>query len=325
MTSNYTPSAPRRLGALNAPPNGPDSAASGPILRLKHSLSEQRVEVFGIGVQKAATTWLYRNLIQHPEIHAAVRRSDRSRKELNFFNRYYERGYEWYHGLFEFGPWLNVDFSILYFANPGVPGRLHRYNPDARLILLLRNPIDRAYSQHRHEIRRGRVPKELYAFREAERLNPSYLDQGRYASHLDNWLRYFSLKRFLIVDYDAVRSEPSALLRAALEFVGVDPHFEADGVAEVVNARTPRRRLPALNPLVNSASAWIRRSLGEKTHRAISVTGIPAVFRRLNRRLVDDQGIPPLSRADRAWMREQLAPEIHRLGEILGKDFSHWS
>ena len=101
-----------------------------------------RVELIGIGVQKAATSWLFQCLADHPEIGVALEGRP-TRKELNFFNRFWERGYGWYDDNFEPGR-KNMEFSVLYFHDRNVPERVHQYNPDARLLLCLREPAARA-------------------------------------------------------------------------------------------------------------------------------------------------------------------------------------
>lgn len=277
----------------------------------------------GVGVQKAATTWLFRCLVAHPSIRSA-NVDDTSGKELNFFNHYYERGYCWYHRGFEFGPWRNLDFSILYFHDRNVPGRIHQYNPRARLVLALRNPVDRAISHHRHEIRRARLPRELFPFWKAAEQNPSYIEQGRYATHLQRWLEFVDLQQFLVIDHDDVRTAPGDVLRKAYAFLDVDPTFRPPSIDQQVNlAVVPRSA--SVEKALRWSSRTVRHVLGPSVASLIGRTGLPQRIRDRNRVVLDERHVPTLNPKERARLAAAFTLENARLGKLVGRDFSHWT
>ena len=115
----------------------------------------KKLDFIGIGVQKSATSWVFQSLIEHPEIQAG------KEKEINFFNFKYQYGYHWYQNRFFDSELLTGEFSTQYFWDKNVPERIYQFNPDIKLILCLRNPVDRAFSQHQHEIRKNRVHDQL--------------------------------------------------------------------------------------------------------------------------------------------------------------------
>ncbi|MBX6362403.1 MAG: sulfotransferase domain-containing protein [Gemmatimonadetes bacterium] len=281
-----------------------------------------RVDLIGIGVQKAATSWIFRCLEQHPQIRTAqVERG--SDKELNFFNHAYEFGYTWYHRGFSFGPWRTLEFSTLYFHDHDVPARIHRYNPDVRLILSLRNPIDRAYSQHRFEVSRRRVPAGLYEFWAAAEQNPSYIEMGLYATHLTRWLEYFPLEQICIVDYDEIRAEPAGVLRRLFEFAGVDASVEPALVHGRVNVTAvPRNRL--LTAFTSGSARVVRTVLGDAAVKTLRAARPVDYLRRRNRVELDARVVPPLTPQDRARLRAVFSPDIERLEALLSRDLSHW-
>lgn len=281
------------------------------------------MDVIGIGVQKAATSWLFRCLVEHPEVRGATVESG-SDKELNFFNRHWEKGYAWYHRGFEFGPWRTVEFSVLYFHDRDTPGRLRDYNPDAKLLLSLRNPVDRAFSHHKHEVRHGRLPEALYDFSKALPWNPSYVEQGRYATHLARWLEHFDRSQVHVVDYDDVRSDPEGVLRRVFEFVGVDPGFTPSRMDErVFPSRVAKR--PAVEKVLDGASRLVRRILGKSGVRALKATGLPGRVREANRTDMDGRLVPPLTAGARRALGRHFEEENRRLGEMLGRDFTKWN
>lgn len=282
-----------------------------------------RVDIIGIGVQKAATTWLFQCLTDHPRIRPAADPEFRT-KEINFFNWYYERGYKWYHGMFEFGPWKTAEFSVLYFHDRDVPGRLHRYNPDARLLLALRNPIERAFSHHKHEVRKGRLPQELYEFRKALPYNPSYIEQGLYATHLTRWLDFFEPEQIHVVEYGDVAERPGEVMCEVFRFCDVDPEHRPAHLTTTVN-RTVAWRSPRLNRALGTLSAAAERLLGGRAVDLARASRVPRWLRRRNVVEMDERYVPPLTQADRGFLREIFAEENARLARLLGRNLSHWT
>ncbi len=280
-----------------------------------------RVDLIGIGVQKAATTWLFSNLTDHPDVGMAIAGRP-TRKEQNFFNRHYERGFRWYDENFEAGR-LNSEFSVLYFHDANVPGRLHRYNPDARLLLCLREPAARAYSHHRHEFRRGRLTADRYDFWSALPANPSYLEQGLYATHLRRWLELFPLEQIHVVLHDDVIEQPEEVIAGVYAFAGVETTFRSPSLRAKVNGPVKVRSELAAKAL-SASSSVVKTLLGPTIHEAVKGTGISGVVRRANVEVVDQVEIPPLDPEGRVRLRAMFAGEVERLEEMIGRDLSTW-
>lgn len=299
-----------------------DIHASTRTVMAPSATATERVDVIGIGVQKAATTWIFSCLAEHPEIHAASIEPP-GRKELNFFNHDYERGYWWYHRRFTFGPWKTVEFSTLYFHDHDVPARIHRYSPDVRLLLALRNPIDRAFSQHKHEIRKRDLTGRLQDFWTALEQNPSYIEQGLYATHLERWLGYFGADQIHIVLYDDIVSRPLDVITEVYRFVGVDPGHRPASLDRRVNVAAVRR-WPGLNRWLRTASRTASKAFGETFVHGVRATGIPAFLRARNRVERDRADVPPLTPSERARLGAFFAAENTRLAELLGRDLSIW-
>jgi hypothetical protein len=280
----------------------------------------EKIDFIGIGVQRAATTWLFSCLEEHPEIRGAIVANN---KELNFFNHNYEKGYAWYHRRFEFGPWKTGEYSVLYFPDKNISERIYRYNPNVRLILSLRNPIDRAFSQHRHEIRRNRLPEHLYDFAKAMEQNPTYVEQGRYATHLERYLMFFDHEQIYIILFDDIVSKPSKVLCNLFSFLGVDTSFQPSMISKRVNvAHTYRSR--ELHRFIRTTSKYIREFLGETTLRAVKATKLPAVIRRYNEVELDENVVPSLSEDMRKHLQSVFNEEIERLESLIGRNLSHW-
>jgi hypothetical protein len=281
---------------------------------------QERLDFIGLGVQRSATTWLFESIETHPDIRAALHGDN---KELNFFNHNYEKGYASYHRRFEFGPWKTGEYSTLYFHDRNVPERIHLYNPDALLIVAIRDPVDRAFSQHKHEIRRNRIPPELYRFEDALEHNPSYTEQGNYATHLENYLRYFNLNNIHIVSYDDVTINPRRVLADLFTFLGVSSDFEAPTLFERINVAKGSRN-HSLRLFVSSTSDVVRKALGEPAVKAVKATGLPSLIRRANEVDLDETIVSPMSQDTQDRLREHFTPEIERFERLTGRDLSSW-
>lgn len=220
-----------------------------------------------VGAQRAGTTYLYDMLVGQPGVAPALT------KEVHFFDVRYERGLRWYRTFFppRLGrrPPLTGEASPYYMFHPHVPGRVAESLPQIKLIALLRNPVDRAYSQYQHERRRGfeTLSFEQAIEREPERLageeermlrderyqsyshqHHSYLARGVYAPQIERWLGAFPSEQLLIIAAERLYSHPGATLQQTLEFL------------ELPAARSRSERQPSY-PRYDEMDAGLRRRL----------------------------------------------------------------
>lgn len=205
-----------------------------------------------IGAQKGGTTSLYSYLTQHPNVFPAVR------KEVHYFESPASRarGERWYRSFFPTEAFLTAKKRRLgtaltgeattYMPYPQIPRMLHAIHPDARLIFLLRNPAERAFSHYMH-VRRSYPGAEPLDFgddirREAERIQPdvdaiardewhddvtyrafSYVRSGMYAEHVKNWIEFFPTDRMYINESERFFERPDKVLGEICDFLGLPP------------------------------------------------------------------------------------------------------
>jgi hypothetical protein len=203
-----------------------------------------------IGAQKAGTTALYAYLLRHPAIIGP------SWKEVSFFDRHYPRGEAWYRGHFPnmlrrraverrtgVAPRAG-EASPSYVFHPYAPARVAQLVPGVRLIVLVRNPVDRALSHYHHEVALGRESLSFEAAIECEdermsgeleRMrdpsyfshawwNYTYLARGRYAEQLERWLAVFPRERLHVVPSEDLLERPADTYARVLQFIGAPPH-----------------------------------------------------------------------------------------------------
>ncbi len=178
----------------------------------------KQVNFVGIGAQKCATTWLQFDLKFHKNAFIS------QEKELNFFSNYYDRGYAWFDQHFLDGQDAAVrgEISPSYFYNPAVPERVRAYNPEIRLVAILRDPVDRAFSNHLHEIKQKHLAPLEFEGGDGGN-NPAYLEQSRYGEHLTRWRREFGPDQLKIMLYEEIRQDPQAAVAEVCTFLDLDP------------------------------------------------------------------------------------------------------
>lgn len=181
----------------------------------------EAVSFIGIGAQKAGTSWMYACLYEHPELYMPV-------KEINFFSRerFITKGVDWYNSIFVNCPANKLcgEFSTSYLASELAPERIHNYNPQIKLILIVRDPVNRAYSNYINDIKSGSIPKNT-PFEDALKIRSEYINNGLYGKHIKNYLKMFDRERILIVDYLDIKNKPKDVIETTYRFLNVNPDF----------------------------------------------------------------------------------------------------
>ena len=187
----------------------------------------------GIGAQKAGTTWLHSVLAEHPDLALP------HRKETHFFenSNYYSKGVPWYRKQFN----LSSENQIVGEINPGylwvapppegsdfvfdksrckIPERIKEtLGEDLKLIVMLRNPVDRAISAYVHHASKGRLDPEGDRLQSFMRFGIAHI--GFYYSHICHWLKYFPKEKFKFYCYEDVNENKSAFYQSIYRFLGI--------------------------------------------------------------------------------------------------------
>jgi hypothetical protein len=209
-----------------------------------------------IGAQKCGTTSLYNYLVKHPNIHSAAT------KELHFFDHKFNKGFWWYRAHFP--------TTLEQYYTEHIAKRVAQFLPQVKLIVLLRNPVDRLYSQYRHKVERGKhekLPLAEAIAREEERIQGerekiatvknyfsdsyqhfAYKARGRYAEQLEAWFSHFPREQFLILKSEDLYANPGEIYKQALEFLNV-PAFEPESLKKGYKQYNKSKETPSkMNP-----------------------------------------------------------------------------
>ena len=201
--------------------------------RLVKSLSKHCHPSFLIiGAQRCGTTSLYSYLVNHPNLKGA------KRKEIHFFDRHYDKGLHWYLSFFPekvSNLLITGEATPNYLFWPEIPKRVRSLFPDIKLIVLLRNPIDRAYSQWKMRNERASLkfsfeegitselksPLRIEGRDKLKGLNRefTFIRRGIYFEQLKNWRKYFTEKQFFIIQSEQMFQDPYRIYQNLLDFL----------------------------------------------------------------------------------------------------------
>jgi hypothetical protein len=208
-----------------------------------------------IGAMKCGTSSLINYLREHPYVKIPL-----YQKEVHFFDRNFQKGINWYRSFFpskiskyyitrcKKTSFLTGEKSPIYIFHPLVAKRLNKTLPNVKIIILLRNPVNRAYSHYNHSVRNGREP---LSFEEAIKTEPerlrgeknkiiklknykglkysrySYLLRGHYLEQIKEWFKYFPREQLLIIKSEDLFKTPQIVMNEVYNFIGI-PKFKHD-------------------------------------------------------------------------------------------------
>jgi hypothetical protein len=246
-------------------------------------------------------------------------------KEVDFFSYHYDHGYQWYER--GFGPGrerarARGEISPSYFAEPSVPERVARYLPRARILLSLRDPVERALSNHRHEVRVGHLTGADLRFETGLRNNPMYVEQGRYATHLRNWLKHFDRDSILVVLMEDIEADPASVCENVCRFLGIDERFVPLGLASRYNPSFATRWSP-LTTMKDAVYGATRLPGLRWLWKAAARSGLRTLYRDVN--VVPSSAVIPAPAAETLrQLRAQFAPEVRELETMIGRSLAAW-
>lgn len=209
-------------------------------LRLATNRYRQLPSTVIIGAQKAGTTQLYSYLIRHPRCFGGYP------KEIQYFSRFPDRSVGWYRSRFPFArrvakvDGITIEATPAYMAMPQALHHMRQVLPDARLVVLLRDPVDRAFSQYQHQKRRYRelrdfptvVRSDMQQYKYVPRLGlarstealtfKGCVVRGYYALQLELLWQEYPREQVLIVDSADLFDDTNAVCQRVFDFVGLD-------------------------------------------------------------------------------------------------------
>jgi hypothetical protein len=244
-----------------------------------------------IGTQRGGTTSLFRWLAQHPDVVPSLR------KEVDYFTHWYQLGPDWYRAHFPLRmrrAALTFEASPDYLLHPLAATRARTLLPDVKLIVLLRDPVERAFSHHHHFRGLGMEDLDFESAIEAEPerlggeterlaadpLYPldalykfSYVTRGMYADQLERWLEQYPRDRLLVVCSEELYERPSTTFAAILAFAGLRP-WSPHEFGNYSFSNHNRARAAELAPMTEQTRERLRERFREPNARLRRVLGV---------------------------------------------------
>lgn len=298
-----------------------------------------------VGAAKAGTTSVFEYLGEHPQVFISTP------KETDFFaNSLYGEKERYVHGvnqrageaiirtpeayraLFAAAApgQLRGEASPSYMLDARIPALIHAWNPRVKIVMLLRDPAERAWSDFLHNQLYGAEVLPPEKFREAFmdsgrrlaagwRMNANYEIKGRYGEQLERFLAVFPREQVGVFFYDDLKADAAAFMRSLYAFLGIDAAFVP---------RTQQR----YNVNGVPGKGALRRALYRFLYQPHAIKRVlrhfvPASLRRrlrfgLQWRVLEK---PPVLPADvRAWLAVHYRADIEKLESLTGRDLSHW-
>lgn len=263
------------------------------------------------GTQKAGTTWLEHHLNRHPQVYTP-------RRQLHFFDKHFDWGAEWYAAQFSGAAdgQMAGEKTTEYFDSLGteiVAGRIAETCPDAKVIVILRDPAKRALSAVQHMVNSGLEPLPsdpdavLFADRNrSEADSYRYIERGFYARQLAAYRSVIPAENILVLILeDDIFADPASGMARVCGFLGLDP--------------------PPTETLERSINTLRLSPLSIRLSRALyNVPYARGAIRRVDRMLGLKPWNPEFSDQTRARLRALYADDIAELEQMLGRDIPSW-
>lgn len=277
-----------------------------------------RPNLFVIGAMKSGTTSLHNYLKHHPEVFMS------EPKELWYFveEKNWFRGEQWYLSHFRDAGGARVigessaDYTM-YPVYQGVPEKLHAFNPDARLVYLMRDPVARAISHYWYDVRTGFEKRPIATAIFGE---PKYVDFSNYAMQLKHYLQLFSRDQIYIETFEEMVRQPVAVVKAILGWLGLDPELYCpEGANKSYNSS------PEVIEQVRGMGwlhAFRHSRLWDYLH-PLAPGALIRMGRRLGYRRLDKNKATPPEVVD--YLRVQLRQPAADLSDLLNRDFPEWN
>lgn len=210
--------------------------------------------------------------------------------------------------------------STSYMYSQNAAREIYRYNPDAKIIMSLRNPVQRAYSHYLMNFKSGYVTgsfhdelvKDIIRQPKGWGISRLYLEHGYYAKQVKRYLDIFPAGQLLILLFDDIRKDPAAVMKRVYTFLNVDPDFKPG--TDVIHNKTVVPRGPFAR-FILSKQKFIS-TFGQVIPKSVRTNVYESLF--------TSTGLPPFRPATRELLAQYYRKDIQETEKLIGRDLSAW-
>ena len=271
-----------------------------------------RLNFVVVGPQKAGTTWIDEVLRRHPDVALPSKT-----KETFFFDQRYTKGLEWYWRHFEGSPLRQKDATVgvfrvgeaapSYFADERARRRIASSQGSPKIIIALRDPVDRCYSLYRHHFLRGRMKG---SFGEALKRYPELIDSSRYRHFCASWAADFGAANVLLVNQAKIEDHAADIARSIFAFIGVRALELGD-----LNFRANDQIQPASLAVARSAAVLGRMMRRAGAHGLMNLLKKSPLYTLVAKGGKAD-AVPAATLGDRQFLAHILADDVQWVGQF---------
>lgn len=288
-----------------------------------------KLSFIGFGVNRCATTWIYRCLREHPQVCVS------SPKETHFFSKNYHKGMGYLDSCFKScsSKQIKGEYSPEYITHPSAPIRIRELLPDIKLIACLREPIERIKSSFKLDQRRGKLNHKT--LEEKIEKNPGlYIEKGKYYTYLKKWFDLFPRKNILIVIYEDIEKDSIAFIQKIYNFLEVNDSFIPQKTIDKKAMQSAR--ISVKSPTVNRFLFNTRRFFKKNEFLAKSIPFIKSMglnhlvkfMFQVNKQEHTNQRIKKynieIDKKTKNHLQKIYQEEIIKLEKLINRDLSFW-
>jgi hypothetical protein len=267
---------------------------------------------FVIGPPRTGSTWLHEVLSPHAVLPSPS-------KETRFFDNHFHRGLKWYvahYGSSDRERRIG-EVAPTYFASAAARERMAQIVPEAKIICVFRNPVDRVVSLYRLKRAYGLIP---WSLEQAIERDPELMESSKYASTLKLWQRSFGTEKVIATVYDDLQNDPQAFVNSLANFIGVRPFKLQDwqyGFVHDSEHMTHPRSYCGTRTATMLAD-WFKARRLDRFVSAVKGSRLRSLV------LGGGPPFPRLSEELLAWLHEKFKSEVEELEEVIQRDLSSW-
>lgn len=288
-----------------------------------------KLDFVGIGVPKSGTSWIYQCLQEHPEACCSIP------KELHFFNknhgfhkpnakwRYRHKGWEWYKKHFKHCKQGQIigEVDPLYIYEKQSLELIKENFPNIKVIISLRNPIERAFSFYFHLKSKKKYRGLFSSFEEALKKEPEFKEWGLYSRYVKNCYEIFPEQNILVLIYDNLKKDPLNFIQKIYGFLGIQKNFVPPCLDYKVNVGVVR--MSPLSKVIQKAHNFLKRfRLGRNLWKFLKKIGFRKKY--LDKLIIRVKSPPTMKKDTRAKLENFYKKDVEKTEELVGKSLRCW-
>ncbi|OGD67250.1 hypothetical protein A2442_00560 [Candidatus Campbellbacteria bacterium RIFOXYC2_FULL_35_25] len=285
-----------------------------------------KIDFLGVGTIRGGTTWVHECLKEHPQVCVPTP------KETHFFNDSYkyQKGLTYYSSFFKSKKCkVRGEINPGYLNNPMIAEKIKKNFPNIKILIFLRNPIERAWSHFLKHKNKG--CNQIEKFEEILKKENIYINTGFYYKNIKKYIELFGKEKVLILIYEDLEKNPEKFIESIYSFIGVDKTFKPKVLSRKVNyLGYSNAYLPKLNKILIRPSKLLPKKLLKLLKKSRLIEKIFLNIRKIMFRLNTSKNHPYNKKTEeipsklRKEMKEIYKEDIQNIEKLMKRNLNFW-